>query len=173
MKGLVRSLRRGAPQLQEVVRTIIPVRNKIVNVAAAAAGVGFGTVVLGGLPQGNILLLGALSYLQFAGPVGGSANLVDTWSGDYALGTAPDADGTLAGSEVDLVPSTAVGPAVAELSPRTRGANAVQVMLDNTDGSLEINLNMLVDAADITDASNVNLTVNGELALLYSVLMDD
>lgn len=173
MKGLIRSLSRGKDLLkQNVTRHRIQVKNLSVTVSATGAAVGFGTVVAGDLPEGNILVLGAAGNLKFAGS-GSDANLVDTWNGDFSLGSAPTADVTLSGAEVDLLPSTAVGPAVAEVSPVTRSVNAAQVMLDNTDGSLEVNLNVLIDAADITDDQSVILTVNGMIELCYIALLDD
>ena len=49
---------------------------------------------------------------------------------------------------------------------------ATQAMLDNTDGSLELNLQLIVDDADIS-ADNVDFTVEGYVLLLLSVLSDD
>jgi hypothetical protein len=137
-------------------------------------GVGFGSAVLGDFPEGNILLLGAVSYMSLAGS-GADANLVDTWSGDYGIGTTPAADATITAGDVDLVQSTAMGPAVAEVSPRTRGTSLAAdtgEIHDNTDGSLEINLNVLVDDASI-DADGVAMLANGELQIAYIVLGDD
>lgn len=132
----------------------------------------FETAVVGDFPEGNILLLGAVARLGFAGP-GGSADLSDTWAGDYSLGSAPTADATLSGTEVDIIPSTAIGPATAEVIAPVRATNATQVVLDNTDGSLEINLNVLFDADVVTNAETVNVTVTGFLHLAYIVLGDD
>ena len=168
-KGLPRSTSRGTPQSQEVIKQVVKVRDLTLTVDGAT-GVGFGTAVIGGLPQGNVLLLGAVAYMQFTGPT--SADLADTWEGDYAVGSAPTADASLAGAEVDVIPSTAIAAATAEASPRTRGANATQVMLDNTDGTLELNLQLLIDDAHI-GADDIDMTVNGELHLLFSVLGDD
>lgn len=53
MKGLPRSLGRGISQLP-IVRQSVLVNNVAVAVAGAT-GVGFGSAVIGGLPQGNIL----------------------------------------------------------------------------------------------------------------------
>lgn len=171
-KGLPRSLSRGEPQRQEIIKQTFTVRNVTLTVDGAT-GVGFGSVVIGDLPKGNILLLGAVAYMQFTGPT--SAQLSDTWNGDYGIGTTPAGDATITAGDVDMIQSTAVGPAVAEASPRTRGislnADAGEIH-DNTDNSLEINLNLLVDDADIS-ANGIAMTVNGELTLLYSVLMDD
>lgn len=173
MKGLLRSLSRGSPQRQEVYRVNLPI-NTTVNVAAAGAGVGFGSAVIGGLPQGNLLFLGAVAYVQLAGP-GDSANITDTWNGDFGIGTTPATDGTITAGDTDIISSTAVGPAVAEESPLTRGISVLTegLIFNNTDGSLELNLNVLVDAADITDAQNVDLTATGILHAAFIVLGDD
>ena len=88
------------------------------------------------------------------------------------IGSAPTADATLSGSEVDIIASTALGAATAGVSPRARGTNATQVILDNTDGSLELNLNLLIDDANIS-ADSQSLTASGELHIVYSVLGDD
>lgn len=139
-----------------------------------ASGVGWGTAVLGDFPEGNILFLGAVAYMTFTGPT--SANLGDTWSGDFGIGTTPADDGTISVGDVDIIPSTAVGPAVAEVSPRTRGTQADGALagqvFDNTDGSLELNLNLLIDDADI-GADGIAMTADGVLLISVSVLGDD
>ena len=170
-KGLPRSLSRGDKRKQEIVKERIVI-SSTVSVVSVGSAVGFGTLVIGDFPEGNVLFLGAVSYLNFRG-TGSDANLTATWDGDFSIGTGPDANGTLAGIEVDIIGSTAVGPAVAEIAPVVRATNAAQAIFDNTDGSLEINLNVLIDAGAITDASTVVLTVTGELLLCYTVLGDD
>jgi hypothetical protein len=124
---------------------------------------------LGDLPKGNILFLGAVAYLQF---FTASANVIATYDGDYSIGSAPTADATLSGSEIDIVSSTALGAATAKLSPLVRGVNATQIMLDNTDNSLELNLNLLIDDASVSADANV-FTVNGTVTLSYVVMLDD
>lgn len=171
-KGFPRSNSRGAPQSHKVIKQTIAVKNLVVPVTSVTTAVGFGTAVIGDLPQGNILFLGAVAYFAFSGS-GADANLVDTWNGDYSIGTSPTADVTLSGAEVDIIGSTATTPAVAEVSTRARGTNVVQSMLDNTDEAMELNLNVLIDAADIGDSQTVNLTVNGELYIAYILLGDD
>lgn len=169
-KGLRRSLGGIAaqPQLQTIIKQRVSLRNVSVTVDGAT-GVGFGTAVIGDLPEGNILLLGAVANLTFRGPGTGH---VATFNGDFAIGSVPTADATLNGAEVNIIPSTAMGPAVANVTPEARGANATAVMLDNTDGSLELNLAVLIDDADIS-ANGVAVVVSGEVMLLYSVLLDD
>lgn len=171
MKGLPRSLSRGNAAKNAAVKRTVKLSGTVA-VSSTGTAVGFGSLVVGDLPEGNILLLGAVANVKLAGS-GADANLGDTWNGDFAIGSTATADVTLDGTDVDIIPSTAIGPAVAEVSPITRGANATQVILNNTDGSLELNLNVLVDAADIVDDQSVNLTVSGELYLCYVVLGDD
>lgn len=180
-KGLPRSLGQADAAKHAVVTRRVNVDNVVVAVSATGAAVGFGTGVIGDFPEGNILFMGAVAYLAFAGS-GSDANLSDTWSGDYSVGTTATADVTLSGTEVDIVASTAIGAATSEVIAATRGVTGsdatdggllAPLILDNTDGSLEINLNLLIDAADITDDQSVNITVSGEVYLAYAVLGDD
>ena len=168
MKGFARSMARAAKTRAAIVKQTLKITNAQVSVAGAS-GVGFGTVVIGGLPQGNILFLGAVSYLQFNSQ--SDADVQAAYDGDYSIGTAPTADATLSGSEVDIIPSTALGAATAGLSPLSRGSNATQVILNNTDGSLELNLNLLIDDANISGAAT--FLANGTLDVAYIVLGDD
>lgn len=166
-KGLARSLARGAPSKSPIIKQMVPVNAVAISVAGTS-GVGWGTAVIGDLPEGNILFLGAIAYLQFTSA---DTDVTTTYDGDYSIGTAPTADATLSGSEVDIIPSTALGAATARLSPVVRGANATQVMLDNTDGALEINLNLLIDDAAISGTAD--MTASGFVQLAYIVLGDD
>lgn len=171
-KGLPKSLSRGPALKKPIINQTIRVRTTVA-VFAAATGVGFGTVALCALPEGNVLFLGAVSNLRFSAISADSANAIAAFNGDYAVGSTADADGTLSGNEVNFVASTALGPAVARVTPFARGSGATQVVLDNTAKTLNINLNVLVDAADITDATTVTLTVEGTLDIAYLMLGDD
>jgi hypothetical protein len=172
MKGLPRSRSRGSPQRDNVRRQRIRVSALPITVSGAS-GVGFGTAVIGGLPEGNILLLGALCYLKFT--KNPAASVQDAFDGDFSIGTAPTADATLSGSEVDIIPSTALGAATAGVSPTVRATHAVAVtgtVYDNTDKSLELNLNMLIDDANISAANQV-MKVDGYVDIAYAVMGDD
>lgn len=173
-KGLNRSLNRGNPGggpegIPPVIRKTITVSGSTLTVDGAS-GVGFGTLVLGELPQGNLLLLGAVATFAFTGPTSGS--LDDDWAGDYAVGTTPASDGTVTGADADIVQSTALAAATGEASPSTRGTSGGVAIVDNTDGSAEINLNLLVDDANIS-ADDLDFTVVGEVTLTFGVLGDD
>lgn len=169
-KGLPRSLGRGGNK-QPVRRIDLKFKNVPISVAGTS-GIGWGTAVIGDLPEGNILLLGAVSYAQFTGPT--SASLVDTFAGNYGIGSTPADDATITNGDVDIIQSTALSAATAEVSPLTRGTSAgsaAGVILDNTDGSLELNLNLLIADADIS--GTVAMTATGILHLSYIVLGDD
>ena len=170
MKGLVRSLRRGQALQRGPTNITIPV-NFVLTPTGATGVVVFETASIGNLPEGNILIHGAVSSLGFAGPV--SANLSDTWAGNYSVGTTATADVTLNGTEVNIIPSTAIGPATAEVIAATRATNATPVIVDNTGSTLGIFLNVLFDADVVTNATTVNVTVTGYLHLLYTALGDD
>lgn len=168
-KGLPRSIAHS-----DTVAHVRATRISSVSVTVdGASGVGFGSAVIGDFPEGNIVFLGAVAYLTLTGPT--SASLSDTWSGDFGVGTTPAGDATITAGDVDIIQSTAVGPAVAEVSPRTRATHLaadVGEVHDNTDGSLELNLNVLVDDADIS-ADGIVMTADGELFLAFVVMGDD
>lgn len=167
-KGLPRSMKRGKPIEAPIKKLRLPFTNLPLSVVGAS-GVGFGAAIPGDLPEGNILVLGAVAYVQLN--ANGDADIQATFDGDYSIGSAPTADVTLSGAEVDVIPSTALGAATGGLSPRVRGANATQVMLDNTDNSLELNLNVLIDDANISGTAS--MLASGHLEFAYIVLGDD
>lgn len=167
-KGLPRSLKNADKSVARVMEITL---NHTLSVTGDEGAANDGQVVIGDFPEGNILFLGAVSYVQLTGPT--SDELTDTFEGDYGIGTAADANSTLGGSDVDIIPSTAIAAATAEVSPLTRGSNATTAMFDNTDGSLEINLNVLIDDANITDSEEIEFTVTGNVWIAYAVLGDD
>lgn len=143
-------------------------------VSAASTAAGFGTVKICDLPEGNILFNGAV--LNIAMAAGGSANVVTEWDGDISLGTTATEDVTLSGTEVDLIPSTAVKAAADKDLATVRALSTTTeqgAIFDNTGDTLDVNLNMLIDAADITDDESVSLTLSGKLWLSYTLLGDD
>jgi hypothetical protein len=172
MKGSPRSRARGSQAVAPAPLIKRLAFSKTIEVDGAT-GVGFGAVVLGGLPVGNILFLGAVSYVQLTKL--SAAGVQDTFDGDYSIGTAPTADATLAAGDIDLIPSTPLGAATAGVSPRVRATHTAAIagtVYDNTDGSLELNLNVLIDDANIS-ANDQTLTAAGVLHLVFAVLGDD
>jgi len=168
MKGLPRSLGRA----EQFTLMNATVRVKDLSVSVADGAPGFGTAVIAGLPSKNILFLGAVAYLQF---FTSDADITATFDGDFAIGTVPTANNSLADAgDADIVPSTAMGAATAKLSPVIRGASTDALgglIIDNTAGTLELNLNVLIDDAAISGAAI--FTVTGVVHLSYVVLGDD
>lgn len=168
MKGLERSLSRGNPQIANIIKDSIPFT---LTVSVTNGVPGFGTAVIQGLPEGNLLYFGAVVYLVMETT---SADIIATFDGDFSLGTAPTADGTLSGAEVDLIPSTAMTTAVAKVTPSTRGVSTDALqggVFDNTAGALELNLNVLIDGGSIS--ANADFTASGVLHITYTMLGDD
>jgi hypothetical protein len=171
MKGLLRSLGRAPALSSPVVKKCrITLTNKQIDVTGGAAtAAGFGSVNLGGLPQGNLLIIGSLSYLRFSSS---DADVIAAWDGDFSLGTAATADATLSGAEANILVSTPIGAATAKLSPQLRISVAVPLMLDLTDGG-SLFLNMLTDDNSVTDSLVGSFLINGFIEMAYAVLGDD
>jgi len=173
MKGLIRTLSRGPEADQKTVKKHILISTSF-DITGVADTVDWATVQIGPLPEGNILLLGAVARIQVDG--GADAHIIDNWDGDYAIGTAPTADEALAGEELNIIPSTAISAAADDkLAPYTRATTTAteQVIIDNTAGAMEINLNLLIDDNVITDAEDGTFAVAGTLDIAYIVLGDD
>lgn len=170
MKGLPRSTARASQAAAPVVKRTIPLRNFPV-VVNGASGVGFGSAVVADLPEGNILLLGLVANLIISKSAGASG-VQAAYDGDVGLGTTPADDATITGADVNLIASTALGAATSGVSPTIRGTNATQAILDNTANDLEINLNLLIDDANIS-ADAQTMYVNGDVVIAYIVLSDD
>jgi hypothetical protein len=158
---------------QPIIKQSIAFDDLTITVSATGTAAGFGSTVVANFPEGNVLFLGATSYVSFTGS-GSDANLVDTWNGDYSMSDAPLATAVIdTDAERNIIYTTAVGAAVAEAVAETRGEKGGVYIFDNTDGSLEINLNLTIDAADIADDTSVDITAAGILHLAYLVLGDD
>lgn len=172
-KGLQRSLSRGPALRQEVIKQTITMRD-LALVIDGASGVGFGTVALGGLPEGNILMMGLVGYMELTTEE--TSGIVEDWEGDFGIGTTPADDGTITGGDVDLIASTALDAGANDRDiERFRFASAAALtgtIFDNTAGDLGINLNVLVDDDDIS-ADDIDFVVNGEVQLVYTMLLDD
>jgi hypothetical protein len=170
-KGLPRSLSRGAAQDRPVIKQRLTI-SETVTVTAVSTAIGFGSAVISDFEEGNVLLLGCVATLAFAGS-GSDANLADDWSGDFGIGSTPASDATITGADVDILASQALDTASSEAHASARYADPGVAIIDNTDGSAEMNLNLLIDAADITDDESVDITVTGYVDIVYTMIGDD
>lgn len=156
------------------IRLRYPIVNQILTVAAAGAGVGFGSLSFG-LPEGFLYLNAATVFCQLATT---SANISNaTFGGNFGVGTIATVAGALTTTEVNLVPSTALPAAVAKVTTGIRGVTltppAVANIQDNHSKTMSMFLNVAVNAADITDATSAPLTVNGFIDLVLMQMGDN
>jgi hypothetical protein len=172
MKGLSRSLARAPAVRSPVVKLRFAVKALAIS-AVGATGVGFGFATIGALPQGNLLFLGAVSYMRFN--KNGDSDIQDAFDGDYSIGYAGTVDVDLADTdEATIIPSTPLGAATAGLSPVVRGASTDALgggIVDNTAGTLNLILNLLVDDANISGTAS--MLVDGTVEVALIVLGDD
>lgn len=169
MKGFQRSLARGIPFSQNVVRTSYLFSGSFV-VANGSTAPGIGSLVIGDFPKGNLLLLAArVQGMVFRTA---DADAIATWDGDWSVGSVPNADADLTdATDFDIVGVSggqAIGAATAKVSPVQDVTSAKNAIIDNRDDSKEINLNVLVD--DASQSGDISMTVKGVLELVYIVL---
>lgn len=146
----------------------IELNQRSMSIVAITTAVGTGSLAIDDLPNKGLLVLAVRPQLTFLKQ---DANIIATWSGLWSLGSAPAAaDATLTGTEADVFPSTAIGPAVLgsfTSSPApllTARTPAVWGVND------EINLNLVVNAADITDGATGIVKVSGYIDMLIGLI---
>ena len=170
-KGLIRSLSRGVEVDQKIVKRTIAISESI-DITGVDATVDAGSVKIGNLPSGNILLLGAVANVAVS--AGADAHVIDNWGGDYGIGTVANADVDLADATDDnIIPSTALTAGAADKDAQsTRGVSTAteQVIIDNTDGSGDLYVNLLIDDNVITDTEAGTFAITGTLDIAYIVL---
>jgi hypothetical protein len=174
MKGLPRSLAHAKAGTEQSPRRVrYDLKNFPITVTAGSTTAkGLGTAVMGALPEGNILYLGGVAYLQF---FTADADAIATWAGDYSVSTAPAADTDLSGADGNLIGTSEIAAATAKLSPVSRGVSLADCseIYDNTASALELNLNLTTDDDSVTDAATAIFTVTGYVELVFIVLGDD
>lgn len=174
-KGLPRSLGSADPRDLAVPLKRTYTLSGSMDITGVDASVDAGTFVLGDLPEGNILFLGAVAYVVVDGT---DTHVIADWTGDFGIGTIPNADVDLADAgDDDIIPSTELTADTGlKVTLSTRGISTQTehaLILDNTDGSLELNFNLLIDDNVITDTEDGTFVVSGNLQIVYVVLGDD
>ena len=154
---------------QPMIRQLFKIVNKTISVVNGAPG--YGSAEAFRLPEGNILIHGAIGYIILTTS---DADITATFDGDISIGTGSTSDGILSNTEVNLVASTALGAATAKVSPNVRlvtSTSTTGVIHDNTAADVVFYLNLLIDDAAISGAAD--FTANGYVEVLYTVLGDD
>ncbi len=175
-KGLPRSRKNIPRAALGATKQLINLNGKIITITATGAAIGFGSLRVSDLPEGNILIQGIGGSLGFAAPVGGDA--IATWAGDISFGSVATLDTDLTtpitNNDIDGDPTPdSIGAAVDHVIPlgnlvgSTPGAPIL-----NTAGNLGVFLNMIIDDASIATDGVVPVTLSGNLELVYTVLGD-
>ena len=174
MKGLPRSLSRARKTTARVMRETYSLKDVVLTTANGATSEGWATHPVGQLPEGYVKIHGITVTNMIVTAVSGGG-IADTWDGDWGLGTSPSVDETPpAGAFENLVATTAFGAATSAVSPAQNEFGDIADLddpFDNTAGAMEINLNIMVDDANIT--ADDTLTLAGEVTISYVVLGDN
>jgi hypothetical protein len=156
---------RGNGVVHQTVLTLVNTPVTVANVTGAS----FGGLKLYDFPEGRLNILGVTANLSFnwAGQ-----DIAADGSGDFSLGSTITADATLATTDVDLLPSTALtDPFVAGVGVGS-GALAAAAQLDGTATPKDLNINIIIDDADVSDAASDIVLVSGTITITWINLGD-
>lgn len=145
--------------------------DKTITMSNVGGAVEFGSVAIAALPQGDLMVLGGVLHLDLI--VTGQANISQTFTPSYSLGTSATADNALAGTEIDLLTAQTAGAATSGVSPHQKktldgatvvgSGTAASKYIDNNAGSKVVNLNVTIPDAQQSGAGTVR--VRGTLRL--------
>jgi len=132
-------------------------------------GVSFGGTKFYDFPLGRILVLGSvLTNVAFGLSNAGNATPIDAADGgDVAVGTTAPSDGTLTGTDVDLIPSTSIDPLSGGISI---AALAAAAQFDGSGTAKDAYFNILIDDADVGDGASDIIEVSGTLEITWILL---
>lgn len=156
-------------------KTVLTLASTPVPITSTGSANGFGGVKLYDFPEGRILVLGTMANLSMTVPASEQADFTDdTPEGDAGIGTViianADAFGTDA-TDDDLATGTAVAmTAFADASITCASEPSTQ--FDGTSTAKDINLNVLIDAADIDDDVSTSVEVSGTVTCTWVNLGD-
>jgi hypothetical protein len=157
-----------------VQQTTLTLASTVVTVANTS-GASFGGTKLYTFPEGRILVLGVTADLSidWSDALDEETPIISlTGSGDLSLGSTITDDATLDGTDVDLLPSTAMTDPFVDGVGAAAGALAASAQFDGTTTPLELNLNMIIDDADVEDGSSADVLVSGTVTFTWINLGD-
>lgn len=151
-------------------KTVLTLTNLSVTMTDATTSGCHGTQKLYDFPAGNILFLGATCDLTI---LAGSGGIGDTASAVVGVGTAAVGtnNATLAGTEQDLIPSTAATLTAGLGSAKGKSLTAGVAVFDGTGTAIDAILNIAVP--DANSSANDTFTVNGTVTLTWVNLGDN
>lgn len=156
-------------------RTVLTLTNVSVPIVSVGAAAGFGGVKIYDLPEGMISFQGCMANLSMSVPTADQADYTDgTPEGDVGIGTVIIANGDALGTDAtddDFGTGTAfVMTAFVDASiPISTEAAA---NFDGTSTAVDINISVLVDAADIDDDVTTSVEISGTITFTWTNLGD-
>lgn len=155
-------------------KTVLTCTATPISVSDDAGVAQYGGVKVYDFPEGMLCIHGAV----IDGSLTGYASLIDTFDGDVALGTATATTGaTLTGTEADILQSTALTQAVAEVANCDAQSIATALTesgarwLDGTATAKDMYLNFVIDDNAAHGAGTATFT--GTISFLWSILGDN
>ena len=142
------------------------------------SGASFGSAKFYDFPAGRIAILGNttnFTSITFNTEAGSNGDIAGGGSGDYSMGSTATADATLSGTDVDLLPSSAMlDPFVTGVGRGNAGsALAAVTQLDGTSTAVDAFLNVIIDDADVSDgAANDIVYFTGTATITWMNLGD-
>lgn len=133
---------------------------------ANTTGASFGNQKLYDFPLGRIFVKGCTAYF---GTITFGSTIGSAGSGDYSIGTTATADATLSGTDVNILPSSAMlDPFVVRTGSSNAGtALAAAAAFDGTATAIDAILNVTVDDADVSDAGTDTAYFTGVIVITW------
>jgi hypothetical protein len=147
-------------------------------VTGNTSGASFGSKQLFTFPEGRINIICCAAYfgtITFNTAAGATGDIDGAGSGDYAIGTTATADATIAGTDVNILPSTAMlDPFVAGVGRSNVGSVlAAAALFDGTSTATPVFLNVIIDDADVSDlAASDSVFFTGQVRITWQWLGD-
>lgn len=147
-------------------------------VTGNTTGASFGSAKIYDFPKGRIAVLGVTAYftqITFNTTAGTNGDIAGGGSGDFSIGSTATADATLATTDVDMLPSTAMlDPFVTGVGrSNVVGALAAAAQFDGTTTAIDAYLNVIIDDADVSDAAaSDNVYFTGTVTITWINLGD-
>lgn len=131
---------------------------------ANTTGASFGSQKVYDFPLGRIFVKGVTAYF---GTITFGSTIASGGSGDYSMGTTATADATLSGTDINLLPSSAmVDPFVVRTGYSAAGtALAAAAAFDGTATAVDAILNVIIDDADVSDAGTDTAYFTGVIVI--------
>lgn len=160
-----------ATETGNVVRKTVLSLTDVPVTVGNTTGISFGGSKIYDFPAGRILLLGAtINGITFDLTSEDNVTpIATTHGGDVSIGTTAPTDGTLTGTDVDIIPSTSIDPISAGI---TGAALAASAQFDGTSTAKDAFLNILIDDSDVADGASDVILVSGTVTLHWMNLGD-